>query len=732
MKFFLTTIFLICFSSNLFSSSVKNVLILNSYHKGFEFSDTIIKNIEEVFYDNKNINLNVLYMDSKQIHTREYRKKLNDLYSLQLKNKTYDLIIPIDRFAYKFVVKNYKNLFKKEQILFIGIEQYSKELAKVYDLKEKINGIIQRLAIDDNIEIIKKLIPNLKKLYILNDRSPNANDSSNFIIKAIQKIKKDIQVEYLRDYTLEELKNYFKINKKNEAILFVRFSNDINGEYYRTNEVASAIKEFNLPVFATDSLFLGKGIIGGKLVSMDKLGIMTGNFAANLLNKKIKSPSIKTYDSYENIFDHEQLNRFEITIPRNLKNFKIINTPKSFFDKHRTLINSVFLGTPLLFIIIFGLLEALYSKQKATSKLKQRLEFDYALLNAIDSPIFWQDKNGIILDMNKKFCQLINLEYDDLIGKNLNIFTNSANVQKIITYLNNIIEDNEDNSNFTLKNKYGRKKIYYIKQTSFKSSTHEDGIVTIFTDITKEKKIEQERVKQTQYIIQQSKMAEIGEIFSSIAHQWKSPLIAITALAQDMFYSNNTSEKEEDSYHIKNIMLQANYMTDTINDFQDFIVPSKEKTVFNVYETINNMLNIVRHNMKYNYINIEVKKEKNLSLNIYGYENEFMQAILNIVNNAKDALANNNEKNRNLFILLKNKYNTLVIDIIDNGPGIKKENIKKIFLQYFSTKQTGHGIGLYMTKLIIQDKLNGKIYYKNSGSGSHFRIILKTHMKENK
>ena len=730
MKFVFTILCLICFNSQLLSDNTKNVLILNSYHKGFQFSDTIIKNIEELFYNKQNINLDILYMNSKHIYTREYKRKLNDLYSLQLKSKSYDLIITIDRFAYKFAVKNYKNLFDKEQILFIGIEKYSKELAKVYQLTNKINGIIQKLAIEDNISIIKKMMPNVTKLYILNDRSPNANDSSPFIIKAMQEIKNDIEVEYLRDYTLKELKDYFKIFKKNEAILFVRFSIDLNGEYYKTNQVASAIKEFSLPVFAMDSLFLGKGIVGGKLVSTDRLGTLTGKFAINLLNNSIQSPSIKKYSSYQNVFDYEQLEKFHLKIPRTLKSFDKINTPQSFFEKHQTFINNVFLGIPLLLVVIFGLAESLYAKQRATRRLKQRLDFDYALLNAIDSPIFWQDAHGKILDMNKNFCQLVNLDYDNLIGKHLyHLQKRSPYIDKILTFLDTNFKDN---TNFTLKNKEGKKKIYYIKQTSFESKNSENGIVTIFTDITKEKYIEQEREKETQYLIQQSKMAEIGDIFSSIAHQWKSPLVAITSLAQDMFYSHNVSEKEEDSYHIKNIMLQANYMADTINDFQDFIIPSKEKTVFNVHNTIKDMLNIVQHNMKYNYININIVKEENVNLDIYGYQNEFMQAVLNILNNAKEALLNNNEKNRNLSIFLKNKYNTLIIDIIDNGPGIKIKNQKKIFRQYFSTKETGHGIGLYMTRLIIQEKLNGKIYYKHSKVGSHFRILLKQYKKETK
>ena len=172
-------------------------------------------------------------------------------------------------------------------------------------------------------------------------------------------------------------------------------------------------------------------------------------------------------------------------------------------------------------------------------------------------------------------------------------------------------------------------------------------------------------------------------------------------------------------------MLQVQYMNKTINDFQEFIIPSKEKTIFSLDKTIESLLNIVKHNLKYNYIDINIIIHEDTRLNIYGYENELMQAILNIINNAKDALLVNENNNRKIDIILKNEQENLILDIIDNGPGISKDIQEKVFLQYFSTKSKGHGIGLYMSKLIIEDKLNGKISYKYTNSGSSFRITFK-------
>lgn len=726
MRVILVFILFLLFNTNTYGNSTKNILILNSYHKGFTKSDEIIKNIEEIFFSYSQINTDILYMDSKQIYSRDYIKELSDLYKIQLQNRKYDLIIAIDRFAYLFAVKNHSIIFKGEPILFAGLENYSKELLKIYNLDLKVNGLIQRLPIEENIKLIEKMMPNLKKLYILNDRSINGNDSSFFIRKEIQKVKNKYDVEYLRDYSLSEFINYFKEFKKDEAILFVRYSTNPNGSFYKDNEITTALNNFKRPVFVLDNLFINKGAVGGKILSLSDTGKKIANLAIDIMYENISTPTFETNDNYNYVFDYNFLHKFGLSVPKSLNKVVILNQPKDFFDKNRELINNVFLATPFLILVIFGLIKILYDKQQNSKKLKQRIEFDKILLNSIENPIFWQDYKGTILDANKKFCEMLDLTYNQLLGNSLNYYYNTnKRVKKIVNFLEEY-EKNEENSQISISNIEQKNRIYLLnKRKYFDPNTNDFATVTIFTDITKESEIEKERVKQTQYLIQQSKLAEIGEIFSSIAHQWKSPLVEITALAQDLFYSQDRQEKEEDSYHINNIMIQVQYMTKTINDFQDFIIPSYKKTVFNLEETIKDLLNIVRHNMKYNYVIIDINTHKNSNLKIYGYQNEFMQALLNIINNAKDALLQNSEKDRFINIDIKRRLKHIVIDISDNGPGISKDRAKKIFLQYYSTKKKGHGIGLYMTKLIIEDKLDGRILYIKKDIGSCFRIIIR-------
>lgn len=714
------------FNSQTYAVSEKNILILNSYHKGFTKSDEIIKNIEEVFYSYSQINTDILYMDSKQIYSRDYIKELSDLYKIQLQNRKYDLIIAIDSFAYLFAIKNHSIIFKGEPILFAGIENYTKELIKIYNLEDRVNGLVQKLPIEENIKLIEKMIPKLKKLYILNDRSINGDDSSTFIRKEILKIKKKYEVEYLRDSSLSEFIEYFREYKKDEAILFVRYSTNPDGNFYKDSEVITALNNFQRPIFVLDNLFINKGTVGGKILSLSDTGKKVGKMAIDIIYENVSLPHFETNHNYKYVFDYRLLKKFDLTVPKYLNEVEILNQPKNFFEKNRELINNVFLITPFLVLVIFGLVKILYDKQQSGKKLKQRVEFDKILLNSIENPIFWQDNNGIILDANKKFCEMLDLTYNQLLGNSLSHYYNlNRKVKKIVDFLE-MYEKNQQNSQITISTNEQKKRIYFLNKKEYLDpNSNKFASVTIFTDITKESEIEKERAKQTQYLIQQSKLAEIGEIFSSIAHQWKSPLVEITALAQDLFYSQDRSEKEEDSYHINNIMIQVQYMTKTINDFQDFIIPSSKKTIFDLEDTLVDLLNIVKHNMKYNYVTVNINNNGNKEFKIYGYQNEFMQALLNIINNAKDALLKNSEKNRFINIDIKRKLKHIVIDISDNGPGVSKDKIDKIFIQYYSTKKKGHGIGLYMTKLIIEDKLNGRISYIKKEIGSCFRIIIK-------
>ncbi len=701
-----------------------NILVISSYHKGYEWSDNIIDGIEKSFYNNLEVDINILYMDSKRVTSKEYFNNLEQLYKVQLKNRKYDLLIAIDRFAYDFLLNIYNDIFTKEPILAVGIENFSYDNAKKYGVEKKISVLLEKRDLKGNVKAIEKLMPSIKKLYIINDKSLNALHTEPLIQELIDDFHGNYELIYLKKNSLKDLENKFSKFEENSAALFIRFYNNSDGELNKNQEISTFIKNSKIPIFVTDSIFIEKGAVGGKIVDLKKFGDSSGKMALEILDKKISK--IVVSDDLYYVFDAQKLEEFSMPTNALEEEYKLVNKRLTFYDKNRGLIDFVFTLSPLLIFLILGLIHNIYMRKIVEKDLRQRVEFDAVLLNTIESPIFWQDENGTIVDSNSKFCYLLKLDCKDVYGKKLEDFIDNKNVRRIIKILKKYKENTEKNYEFKYFDKSLQKKVFLVKQGKFNNNKiKKAGFVTIFIDITKEKEIEIEKERNKQFIIQQSKLAEIGEIFSSIAHQWKAPLVEITAIAQELFYTNNYQKTKEDDSFVSDIMKQVDYMTTTINDFQKFIMPSNKKMEFNVNDSIISILEIVDHNMKYNNIKINIDVQEETKLNILGYKNEFMQSILNILNNSKDALKKNYYKNRKIDIkIFNNEKDKLFITIQDNGGGILPKYINKIFDSYFTTKTNGHGIGLYMSKMIIEDKMGGKISATNANDGVLFTIKL--------
>ena len=734
-KIFLFFIVLFLFTNLSFASEIKNVLIINSYHKGYYWSDAIIdvlqKNLakEECY-------LHVLYMDSKRINTDNYLESLTHSYKLQLEKRNFDLIVTIDNFAYDFISKNYEKLGLTQNIYFIGLEKFPPEIAQTHNLIHKTSGIMEKRLIVENIIFIKETLPFVKKIYIINDESKNGNDTHTFIEEAMMKFHNEIEFIYIRSSSLSELKTLFDTFRENEALFFVRFYNDKDGNLIDNPQLNTFLNECKIPVFVTDNEFINF-VFGGYILYVENMAEQASMEINKILKSSTFHPQITTYNLFEKVINYEKLEYFQNYFTISASNStKLINSPKNFFDKYKLFINIVFILSPFLLLLIVGLIYNIRIRIKKTHLLEQRMEFDKILLESLDHPIVWYNEDGSIVESNKNFEKLLALSFENLPHINLKTFIENNNIQGLIKL---IFEHTKKKFSALeielLSPENGNKHTFIIKNSKYAQNTYNlKGNVAIFLDITEIRNAMQKQRKQQEFIIQQSKLAEIGEILSSIAHQWKTPLIEISAIVQEYFYVQHTLLEEEHACYQNDVMTQIKYMTDTIDDFQAFLKPSHEKTTFNMKESIEKILSIIDHTIRYNHIEIIIEVEKNSNLLIYGYKNEFMQSLLNIINNAKDQILKEKESNKTLKGVIKitlfNQNSSLFLTIEDNGGGISQANIEDIFNPYETTKPNGLGIGLYMTKMIIEDKMNGVIMAENTPFGAKFTIKLKVYHHE--
>jgi len=229
--------------------------------------------------------------------------------------------------------------------------------------------------------------------------------------------------------------------------------------------------------------------------------------------------------------------------------------------------------------------------------------------------------------------------------------------------------------------------------------------------------IEKSRKKDTQ-LLQQARFASLGEMIGNIAHQWRQPLSAISTISSANIVNLELGllSKEDNIENNEKILTHVEFLSQTIDDFRNYLTASKDekKVVFDIKDTIINIKKIIEVVYKDNNIDLKINFVK-VNMNCYGISSQLSQVILNILNNAKDVLIQNNIQTKVVFIDTKIIDNKNVITIYDNGGGVPDEILEKIFDPYFTTKHQsqGTGIGLYMSKDIIQTKYNGILEVKN-------------------
>ena len=242
-----------------------------------------------------------------------------------------------------------------------------------------------------------------------------------------------------------------------------------------------------------------------------------------------------------------------------------------------------------------------------------------------------------------------------------------------------------------------------------------------------------ENHKQYELLAQKSKLAAMGEMMENIAHQWRQPLSLITTASTGVKLQKEmgvlTDKMLLDS--IDNIGNSANHLSETIEDFRDFFKPDKEKSEFTLPSCLNKTFKLLASQIKNREIEV-VENIENISLQ--GYERELLQVLLNILNNAKDALENVKDEKYIFIDIYEDKNKNAIIKIKDNAGGINEDIIERIFEPYFTTKHKsqGTGLGLYMSQEIISRHMNGNLevtneifqYNNKEYKGALFTLVL--------
>jgi signal transduction histidine kinase len=227
-----------------------------------------------------------------------------------------------------------------------------------------------------------------------------------------------------------------------------------------------------------------------------------------------------------------------------------------------------------------------------------------------------------------------------------------------------------------------------------------------------------------QMVLHQSKFVKSGEMIANITHQFRQPLNNISYILINLkkrFENKNLDEIYFDK-KVEQAKQQVIFLSKTISDFTEFYTSSKEKEIFAVKDAVDNAITILSADLKKHNISLEIDFETYEDIKVFGVKSELSQVIFSLISNCIDVLKN--IKNPKIKLTISSSSAEVIIKLADNGGGIKSKNLKKVFEAYFSTKEQGTGLGLYLCKMIIEEGFLGKISVENQKEGACFSLLI--------
>lgn len=353
------------------------------------------------------------------------------------------------------------------------------------------------------------------------------------------------------------------------------------------------------------------------------------------------------------------------------------------------------------------------------------------IIDTIGHWVWEVDASGRYTYCSDNVVDYLGYTHTEVIGKTPFDFMSSDEAQRVTEIFNNIVKNKSPI--IDLENTHTNKNNQNVIVVSngiplFDNDNNIIGYQGFDRDITQQKMLEH-RVKENELLlIQQSRLATMGEMIANISHQWKQPLNSLALVIQKMELLFKKDLLTEKLFHeeVTKCMSLIENMTETIHAFKDFFNSSKEKKHFLVSDALNNAFSIVEPEFKLHLIDFHIEFSNELS-NVLGCKNEFAQVLLNLFNNAKDEILQKQIQNPYIKIVVdESSDNKTLIHVSDNAGGIPEESLEKIFDPYFSTKKhkDGTGIGLYMSKMIIEETFNGTLKASNNDEGACFTIAI--------
>ncbi len=381
-------------------------------------------------------------------------------------------------------------------------------------------------------------------------------------------------------------------------------------------------------------------------------------------------------------------------------------------------------GFLITIAVLLSLFLEIRKQLKVNNKLSSKMQ---KMMDTLSKYVIYSktDLKGRITEVSEAFCKISEYKKEELLNKPHNLIRHPSMSPEVFEGLWETIQKDEIWQG-EVENKTKSGSSYWVDviiSPEYDDNGNKTGYVAVRHDITANKKI----AFQTIQLMNSEKMASLGEMIGNIAHQWRQPLSVITTASSGIRVKKEYNMLEDEFLinSLKEIENNSQYLSRTIDTFRNFVIDKKELETINLIDTINSAIDMVEASLTNNHIKLQ-KNTNNIDFIKYRLiVAEFIHVIINIINNAKDAVLEKNIQKPQIIINLDKNSEGILITLADNAGGIPDNVINKIFDPYFTTKHKaqGTGLGLHMSYRIIEN-LEGKLSVENIDGGAKFTIEL--------
>ena len=386
----------------------RTVLYLNSYHHGYQWSDSIHDGIRAKLDSSPyKIDLQVEYLDAKKYNTAPVIQGLLEVFRRKFAGERFDVVIVSDDDAFNFALRFRPTLFPGVPIVFCGINDLDdEELAQ-----GNLTGVVESFDLVGTIDVVLKLHPEKRRMVVVGDESTTGRAIRNQIQALMPRYKDRLQVDYWTQVALPEAQRRVENLPADTFLFFIPYYQIIDNRTYTAEEVMEALSRHSkVPLYTSWEFLLGHGAVGGSMLSGYKHGEIAAGMALKILDgTPVEAIPVLSEPTGAYLFDYKVMQR--LNIPENLlpEGSTIINAPKAFYELPKELFWTIIISLLLLLVTLIFLVLTMLGRRQVERKIKDQLSFQETLMDTNPQLVSWKDLNFRYLGANRTFATFFGL-----------------------------------------------------------------------------------------------------------------------------------------------------------------------------------------------------------------------------------------------------------------------------------------------------------------------------------